>query len=269
LYNAYGIRTLIRIGYYDHTTNSGVKPSTAEVDALNIATAPPCSQISGLMKQIDGEALGVAGSALAEQPKSVYAFILGNEPNLAGEWGLSGKAYAYVYSCYRLHWSTLTTLKAYPLLAAGPGGCNGIGACTTFYDQFRAAAVTSPIDGFAIHAYGSSSTFVTGSDSQGFAAQIAWINQIKKNVQVFITEYNTGAKPGQNLPPPAEGNWDAYFHNRYSEVLAYSQVKGLLYFPDSPNSWIRTSDKPVTNEEWAKASLRVNGAVRTAWKAAQ
>jgi hypothetical protein len=257
LKNKYGIKTLVRLGY-------GLQLSTAELQALSEAPNFGCPQISGFMGRLDSDANN-AGGALS----AVSGFILGNEANLPGEWGLGGMAYGLVYKCYMQHWKTNPSLASYPLLFAGPGNCGGYN-CPSFYGQALVQIGTSAVDGFAIHAYGQT----PAAFSSDFQAQTTPINQYKPGAPVYITEYNPGATSGQPLLPDPDA---AYFDGCHAAVAAYNadsnhadQIRALLYFVDSPDSWTRSgklcapaATPPTT--DWWPTSLCGNSARRSAW----
>ena len=269
-----GIRVLARIES---------RPSATEVAAMEAGGS--CGAIADVMRAWDEE----VRNALAGSPDTLHAFILGNEPNILApsefEVGLSGRAYAWAYNCYRAQVKTTGLLPdRYLLLAAGPGGC-GVPdpivkhTCTSFYDGML--GLLGAVDGFAIHAYGSSGFRSSTHDLQGFAPQIARINGKKKGVPIFITEYNEILPDGQGGFQPAASDpasWKAYMNGRYNDVLDWNaknanQVKGIFYFLDAPDRWPRmTGDFNDTSLYWWKISLRADllahDGRRDAWKLA-
>ena len=255
----YGIKTLMRLGYY-------AKPTTTERDAL-LASGFSCQQITTLMSQLDGEAAQVPSNTLT----AVGGFILGNEPNLADEWNIDGRGYGRVYACYMTRWNQNTTLGAKRLLAAGPGGCHD-GTCPAFYStMFDAMGAT--IDGFAIHAYGPTSA----EFKNGFRWQVDQINASSnlaaRNKPIYITEFNAGASEDAPLPVAPTA---AYFNGVMTEVRDFNaananQIKALMYFIDSPSPWDRNGHlchpavaNPPTHDWW-QTSLCFNGTWRQYW----
>jgi hypothetical protein len=254
LKNNYGIKTLVRIGYQ-------AKPSATELSALSLPPTFNCSQISGFMNNLDSEANNASGALSA-----VGAFIFGNEVNLPGEWGLGGTGYGLAYQCYMQHWKT-TSLASYPLLLAGPGNCGGYN-CPSFYSQALSQIGTSTVDGFALHAYGQT----PAAFASDFQAQTTAINQYKSGAPIYITEYNPGATSGAPLPVAPNA---AYFDGCHAAVAAYnanhgSQIRALLYFVDSPDSWTRSGTQcapavTALTTGWWPTSLCGDSARRTAW----
>jgi hypothetical protein len=258
LWSQYGIRTMFRIGYE-------AKPTATEKTLLNATTFGGCAGINTLMTALDTE----AGKASNANPAAIGGYLLGNEPNLAGEWGIGGRAYGRVYKCYMARWDA-SPLAGRNLLAAGPGGCLD-GTCATFYSEmFNEMGPT--VDGFAIHAYGK-----TDADfNQDFTWQVNAINNAgnasARYKPVYITEFNAGAVAGSDLPVQPTA---AYFNGVLSRVRDFNaitggQIKAVLYFVDSPSTWIRGGQQcapavqPGT-DGWWKSSLCYNGNWRQYW----
>jgi len=253
IYNTYGIKTLARLGY-------GIAPNSAERTALTAATFS-CSSINTLLNSIDSHANVLPNHA------SIGAFILGNEPNL--DWNIGGVAYGRVYRCARARWSS-SVHAAKPLLAAGPGACH-IYSCPTFYNEMF-ANMGSTVDGFAIHAYGQTGAAV----DTDFRGQMSLINgssnTAARNKQTFITEYNAGASLNSPLPvAPTQ----AYFNDVHTAVRNFNnsnnnQIKAVMYFVDSIDSWVRSGANchpavaPGTSGWW-QTSLCYNGTWRQYW----
>ncbi|MBN2444864.1 MAG: discoidin domain-containing protein [Spirochaetales bacterium] len=257
-----GIKSLIRINL----------DLTPEDKAALENYSNPATRIAGRIAHWNDQVNLTANSLGGNFDALVYAFIFGNEENLQNESGISGTAYARAYNAFRDQWNGRGKL----LLAAGPGGCNGIGSCTLFYDRLLAAINT--VDGFAIHAYGWES-FSHWPDTGGFIEQIDVINRAKGRLPIFITEYNI--PPGAEFPKPQNGlEWGRYFNDRYNDVLAFNathgnQIKALMYFIDSHDHWPERrfgSNTTPVSEDWWNYSLRkgaVNGdGRRDAWKSA-
>lgn len=259
LFNSHQIKTLIRIGH-------SAKPNATERTAL-AGSSFACSQINTLMNALDSEANGVTNLT------GVGGFILGNEANLAGEWNVDGRGYGRVYNCYLARWNG-GTRAAISLLAAGPGACH-ITNCPSYYTAMF-AAMGSTVDGFAIHAYGQTSSDV----GTGFRGQIdpmnSSTNTAVRNKPVYITEFNAGASPSQPLPVAPTA---AYFNGVLTEVANYNsshgnQIKAIMYFVDSPDSWNRlasTCAPTVTSSSlvWWQTSLCSNATWRGYWRNAQ
>ncbi len=255
LYAQYGIRTLARLAF-------DIKPSYSENIALNASSFFECPSINDLMNRIDAEAARVSSE------EAIGAFILANEPNLSSEWNHSGTAYGRVYKCYRQRWTTNPHHAGRPLLASGPGGCLS-GTCPLFYSGMT-NAMGAVVDGFAIHAY--------GTNGGGFASELNWqLNAINQAVNVavrgkpvYVTEFNTGARAGLPLSTPPSA---AYFNDVIAAVRnvnASGQIKALLYFVDSPDSWIRGGERchPAATPPagtWTQSSLCYNGNWRNDW----
>lgn len=260
LHTQYQIKTLVRIGYSS-------RPTAAERTALAGASFT-CSQINTLMGALDSEAANVPSSRLS----AIGAFILGNEPNLPDiEWGVDGRGYGRVHSCYMTRWNNNSTLAAKPLLAAGPGGCH-IYDCPGFWTGML-ANMGSVVDGFAIHAYGR-----TANDfDAGFRDQTTRINSAgntnARNKPVYITEFNAGASPGTALPVAPTA---AYFNEVLGKAASFNasngnQIKAVMYFVDSPDPWVRGGGQchpsvptPPTSGWW-QTSLCYRGAWRQYW----
>lgn len=258
LNSQHSIKTLFRIGF-------DAKPSAAEKTLLNATTFTDCNGINGLMNALDTEA-NLAGNATAG---AVGGYLLGNEVNLAGEWGIGGRAYGRVYKCYMTRWNA-GPLAARNLFASGPGNCGGYN-CPTFYSELF-DAMGSAIDGFAIHAYGQTDTAFDGDFRWQVNAINGASNTAVRNRPVYITEFNAGAVEGSPLPLPPTA---AYFNGVLSKVRDFNaananQIKALLYFVDSPSTWVRGGGQchpavaPSTGGWW-QSSLCYNGSWRQYW----
>jgi hypothetical protein len=257
LHAQYGIRTLARLAF-------DIKPSYSENIALN-GTVFDCSSIGNLMNRIDAEAAQIASS------EALGAFILANEPNLGNEWAASGKAYGRVYKCYRQRWTSNPHHAGRPLLASGPGGCGGnaLAGCHAFFN-FMTNEMGPVVDGFSIHAY--------GSTGPAFAGELGWqlnaINQAAnvaaRGKPVYVTEFNAGAVPWGPLPTPPTLDYFNAVIDAVRNVNGSGQIKALLYFVDSPDSWIRGGESchPAStppSREWTQSSLCYNGNWRNDW----
>ncbi len=258
LYTQHGIRTLARLAF-------DIKPSYSENIALHSSGIFECSSINDLMNRIDAEAARIGSS------NALGAFILANEPNLGDEWSASGTAYGRVYKCYRQRWANNPHHAGRPLLASGPGGCGGnaLYGCQAFYANMT-NAMGATIDGFAIHAYGGSGA--------AFASDLGWqlsainqaVNVAARGKPVYVTEFNAGAVPWGPLPTPPTL---AYFNDVISAVRnvnASGQIKALLYFVDSPDSWARSglNCHPAISPplgQWTLSSLCYSGNWRNDW----
>ena len=258
LYSQHGIKTLFRIGF-------DAKPSAAEKALLNAATFTDCNGINGLMSALDTE----AAKANHANAAAVGGYLLGNEPNLAEEWGIGGRAYGRIYKCYIARWNA-GALGARNLFASGPGGCLS-GTCPTFYtDLFD--AMGSTIDGFAIHAYGQSDAAFDGDFRWQLNAINGTSNASARGKPVYITEFNAGARFGEPLPVAPSA---AYFNGVLSKVRDFNaanggQIKAVMYFVDSPSTWIRGGYQchPAVapqQDGWWRSSLCYNGTWRQYW----
>lgn len=258
LSSAYGIKTLVRIG-------DEAKPSDADRAALASGSFN-CTQLAGWMGRLDAEAAHM-NSTIALNGGAIAAFIFGNETNIPQEWNTNGAQYARAYGCYRTHWKGIADKGFYPLLVSGPGGCgNGMAInCTTFYGGLKnGSGALGTVDGFAIHAYGSTS-FKTWNDLGGFQDQANFINTFRNGSPIYITEYGMGG--GQ--PPTAGGN--DYFNARFAEVGTYNashggQIKALLYFVDAL-LWNRGVCVNDTGDQWYAFSL-CKDVHRNMWRSA-
>lgn len=264
LYNNYSIKTIFRLG-------EQAQPTSTERTAL-AATSFSCSSINTLMNALDAEANYIRSHG------AVGPFTLGNEPNLAGiEWGIDGRAYGRIYQCYRsLRWPSHRHASK-PLLAAVPGACHLTASnCSGFFTSMF-AAMGSTVDGFAVHAYGTNSA----NFQSDFLRQANAINQSTnaavRGKPLYVTEYNPGAAPGVALNP--EPN-QTYFNTLTYVVTSFNasnanQVKALLYFVDSPDSWTRNGSQcnpavpTPASTNWWPASLCYRDARRQAWLQAQ
>lgn len=257
LHAQHGIRTLARLAF-------NIKPSYSENIALNGSTFD-CGSINSLMGRIDAEAAQIASS------EALGAFILANEPNLSNEWAASGKAYGRVYKCYRQRWASNPNHAGRPLLASGPGGCGGnaLAGCQAFFN-FMTNEMGAAVDGFSIHAY--------GSTGPAFASELGWqlnaINQATnvavRGKPVYVTEFNAGAVPWNPLPTPPTLDYFNAVIDAVRNVNGSGQIKALLYFVDSPDSWNRGGEicHPIATapaKEWTLSSLCYNGQWRNDW----
>ncbi|HSX60406.1 MAG TPA: hypothetical protein VLF18_09430 [Tahibacter sp.] len=258
LNSQHGIKTLFRIGF-------DAKPTAAEKTLLGAATFTDCNGINGLMNALDAEA-GQAGNATAA---AVGGYLLGNEVNLAEEWGIGGRAYGRVYKCYMTRWNA-GPRAARNLFASGPGGCLS-GTCPTFYSEMF-DAMGSAIDGFAIHAYGQTDAAFDSDFRWQVNAINAASNTAVRNRPVYITEFNAGARFDQPLPVSPTA---AYFNGVLSKVRDFNaangnQIKAVMYFVDSPSTWVRRTAEchpavaPQTGGWW-RSSLCYSGTWRQYW----
>lgn len=258
LNSQHGIKTLFRIGYQ-------ARPSAGEKALLNAATFTDCNGINGLMNALDQEA-ALANSANAA---AVGGYLLGNEPNLAEEWGVNGRAYGRIYKCYITRWNA-GALGARNLFASGPGGCFD-GSCPTFYaDMFAAMGTT--LDGFAIHAYGQTAAAFDTDFRWQVQAINGSSNTAVRNKPVYITEFNAGAVEGSPLPVAPSA---AYFNGVMTKVRDFnasnaSQIRAVMYFVDSPSPWVRGGGQchPAVSPQsggWWQSSLCYNGTWRQYW----
>ncbi|PTL81995.1 hypothetical protein DAT35_19470 [Vitiosangium sp. GDMCC 1.1324] len=266
----FNISTLVRMGYVEEGMDPEQDPAVPAPNAAERAALASqdsefqCSQISRLMDALDAE----VGNAFYAKDV-ISAFILANEPNLGDEWNIDGRAYGRVYNCYRNERWVSGPFSDKPLFVAGPGGCLDPVPCAEFYTRMFETAGTS-IDGFGIHAYGHPQNFATE-----FGWQVDLINTYPTytGAPVYITEYNPGARPDEPLPFEPDAS---YFEGCYTAVVDYNrshsnQIKALLYFADSPDSWVRGGEQcspavsPLPVNKWWQTSLCYNGDRHLAW----
>lgn len=261
IYNNYQVRTLVRIGHQ-------ARPTATERQFLHAASGFQCSQINALMNGLDAEANLVPNTA--QSLNAIAAFILGNEPNLADEWQVDGRAYGRVHACYIGRWKS-GPKSSKPLLAAGPGACH-LGTCQGFYSSMF-GAMGGVVDGFAIHAY--------GQTAGNFNSDLVWqmnlintsSNSAVRHKPVYVTEFNAGASYGQPLPVSPTA---AYFNGVYGAAANFNagnnnQIKAVMYFVDSPDTWTRGGYQchPAVasppGHAWWRTSLCYNGNWRQFW----